>query len=170
MVNGSWLPWGMSHEPSTINLKGDAICRQPLHKLDRLASRDRHLGALVPPFWHSGSHFGTPEPPWGPILASREHIGRPFSHLGATLEDHGSSRMDTKLQITRFLTILEWFLDLFLSVFHAQNALKIVLFLGLFLCYLFSDFWLDFSTFGTSKSWLSHGRYCKKLTFRGNRF
>ena len=100
-------------------LKGYALCRRPL-----LTSRDCHLGALVPPFltfwepfWHLGSTLGD-------HFTSREHLGRPFWHLGTTLEDHGSSRMDTKLQITGFLSILDWCRDLFVSVFGVQNVLK----------------------------------------------
>ena len=60
---------------------------------------------------------------------------------------------------------LEWFLYSFMSVFQPQNPLKFVLFLSLFLCYLFIDFWLDFATSGTSKSWFSHWRYCKNRLF-----
>ena len=138
------------------NLKGYALCRRPL-----LASRDCHLGALVPPFWHSGSHFGTSGAPWVAILVPREHLGRPFWHLGTTLEDHGSSRMDTKLQMTGFLSILEWFRDLFMSVLGVQNVFKIVLFSNLFPGHLLIDFWLEFSMSGTSESLFSHGRYCK---------
>ena len=33
---------------------------------------------------------------WVAILASREHLGRQFWHLGTSLEDHGSSRMDSR--------------------------------------------------------------------------
>ena len=113
--------------------------------LSALASRDRHLGlfgslgasflTFWEPFWHPGSTWGsdlaTSGAPWGAILAPREHLGRPFWYLGTTLEDHGSSRMDTKLQMTGFLSILEWFRDLFMSVFGVQNVLKIVFFLFL---------------------------------------
>ena len=100
----------------------------------------------------------------GGILAPREHLARPFWHLGSnlgailaprtTLEDHGSSRMDTELQITGFLPILEWFRDLFLSVFMIQN----VFFFSIVSRPFFIDFWFDFSTFGISKndfSWSS---------------
>ena len=52
------------------NLQGYALCRQPL-----LASRVCHLGGLVPPFWYPGG---------------------PFWHLGSTLKNPGSSRMDTR--------------------------------------------------------------------------
>ena len=124
-----------------------------------------HLGASVPPFWHSGSHFGISGAPWEAILVPPEHLGKPCWHLGTTLEDHGSSMMHTKLQITGFWSILEWFLDLFMSAFQAQNTLKIVLYLSLFLGCLVIDFWLDFSTFGTSKLLFSHWRYCKNRLF-----
>ena len=77
-----------------------------------------HMGSSVPSFWHfgtpfshpgstSGNDFGTSGAPWGAILAPREHLGMPFWHLGTTLEDHGSSRIDTKLQTAGFLLILE---------------------------------------------------------------
>ena len=103
-------------------LKGYALCRRP---------------PLCEFFWLRGIAI------WGPwcllvdtlgaILASRNHrwdpfchlgskLGRHFSHLGTTLEDHGSSRMDKKLPITGFTSILKWFRDRFLSVFGVQNA------------------------------------------------
>ena len=64
------------------------------------------LGAFF--FEISGSYFCTPGAPRGTILAPREHLGMPFwclgsslgGHFGTTLENHGSSRMDTKLQMT----------------------------------------------------------------------
>ena len=78
-----------------------------------------------------------------------EHLGRPFWHLGTTLEENGSSRIDTKLQITGFVSILKRFRNLFMSVFGVQNVLKFVLFLTLFTGHLFIDFWLEFSKSGT---------------------
>ena len=45
--------------------------------------------------------------------------------------------MDTKLPVTGFLSILESFQDLFMSVLGVQNALKQFLFSGLFLGRLF---------------------------------
>ena len=66
---------------------------------------------LGTPFLQSGStlgnHFGTSGTPWVALLVSREHLGKQFWHLGTTLEEHGSSRMDTNLQIKGFLLILE---------------------------------------------------------------
>ena len=49
-----------------------------------------------------GSDFGTSGASWEAILAPRKHLGKPFWHLGTTLEDHERSRMDTKLQMTGF--------------------------------------------------------------------
>ena len=84
-------------EKSWTYLKCNALCRRPL-----LASRDCNFGGLVPPFCPSGSRFGTSGPPWVAILESREHLGKPFWYLRTTLEDHGSSKMDARLQITGF--------------------------------------------------------------------
>ena len=49
-----------------------------------------------------------------------------------------------------------------MSVFGVQNSFKFPFCLGLFPAHLFIDFGIDMSMFGTSKSWFSHGRYCKK--------
>ena len=68
------------------------------------------------PFGELGAFFFTF---WDRIFAPREHLGGPFWHLGGTLgnyfgvsgapweailaprdEDHGGSRMDTKLKMT----------------------------------------------------------------------
>ena len=77
----------------------------PRMPLESSAASFSHFGT---PFSHPGStlgnDFGISGAPWGAIWALREHLGRPFWHLGTTLEDH-SSRMDTKLQITGFLSI-----------------------------------------------------------------
>ena len=51
------------------------------------------------------------------ILAPREHPGRPFCLFGTTLEDHGSSRMDTTWSGTGFPSILNWFVERILTVF-----------------------------------------------------
>ena len=85
------------------------------------------------PFGELGAFFLAS---WDPVFACREHLGASLPHLGSTLgshfgvsdapreailEDHGSSRMDTKLPVTGFWSILELFRDLFMSVFRVQN-------------------------------------------------
>ena len=145
--------------------KGYALCRWPL-----LASRDCHLGALVLPFLYSGSHFGTSAAPSVVIFVFLKHLEKPFWHFGTTLEDHGSSRMDTKLQITGLLSISEWFRHLFLSVLGIKNAYKCFLFLGVFPGHLFIYFCIDISKLRTSQLWFSHGKYFKKTTLHENRF
>ena len=77
----------MFGQRSLINLKGDALCRPPL-----LAPRGWHLGGLVPPFqdcWHTFWHLGSS---WGTIW-----------HPGTTLEDRGSSRMDSRSCLQDFI-------------------------------------------------------------------
>ena len=66
-------------------LKGYAPCRRPL-----LAPRGCHLGGLVLPFWQPGG---------------------PFWHLGSTLGDHRSSRMDMWGSSIRFFLIWGRFRD-----------------------------------------------------------
>ena len=73
--------------------KGYALCRR----------RHCDLKSSVPPFWLPGDHFGTSG-------ASREHVG-------ATLEDHGSSRMHTSWFGTGFSLVLGCFCDLLLRAF-----------------------------------------------------
>ena len=65
------------------------------------------LGAILASRNTLGNDFGTSGASWEAILAARVHLGRPFWHLGTTLEDHERSRMDTNLRMTGFLSILE---------------------------------------------------------------
>ena len=58
-----------------------------------------------------------------------DYLWAQFWHLGTTRENHGRSRMDTKLQITGFLSIWEWFLE-YLSVVGLQIALHFVFWAG----------------------------------------
>ena len=85
-------------------LKGYALCRRLL-----LAPRGCYLGCLVPPFWQPGG---------------------PFWHLGSTLEDHRSSRMDTRGAGTGFSLISGWFVDVFWKLF-GHCGLKFQFCLGL---------------------------------------
>ena len=62
--------------------------------------------SIFAPQEHLGDHFDISGAPWVVILVSRKHLGKQFWYLGTTLEDHSNSRMDTKLQITGFLSIL----------------------------------------------------------------
>ena len=78
------------------------------------------------PFWFLGiaiwelccflfDILGTMLAPWGDLEWPFWRLGSTLEgHFGTTtLEDHGSSRMDASLQITRCLSILGWFRDLF---------------------------------------------------------
>ena len=87
-----------------IYIQGCALCRRP-HSSPQLQ------------FWRLGASIFEP---WGPFTP-REHPGGPFWHPRATLEDHGSSRTDTRLSGTGFSYILEWFRDLIFTAFWRQR-------------------------------------------------
>ena len=55
--------------------------------------------------------------------------------------------------------------DLFVAVFGDQNAHNFCLFSFFFAGHLFIDFGIEISTFGTYKSWFSHGMYCPNRLF-----
>ena len=97
-----------------------------------------HLGGLVPAFWHPGG---------------------PLWHLGSTLGDHGSSRMETRGSGIRFWTSFSRFRDPTLRAFWVRRA-KNSIFLSAFPGHLFYRILCRNPGFRTR---FSHGRYCKRL-------
>ena len=145
-------------------LKWYAPCRRPL-----LASRDCHLGALVPPFWHPrsyfgisgllgwsfwhlgstlGGYFGTSGTPCEAILALRNHPGGPWE------QQDGFGMVNTSSRIWVDFGMISGL------VYVSLNSSKILCVLSLFPEDFVIDFWLEVSTFGTSKSWFRNERYC----------
>ena len=79
-LHGSLLSAGTCRCSQLIRLIASCWSNETL-----LALGGCHLGGSVPPIWYPGA-----------VFAPREHSGGPFWHLGTTLEDLGSSRMDTR--------------------------------------------------------------------------
>ena len=84
-------------------------------------------------FWHFGStlggNFGTSGAPWEAILAPRDHPGKPWEEQDG--HEVANDRIFVDFGVISGLVCIG---------FQVHNALKIVLFLGLFLGHLFSGF------------------------------
>ena len=154
--SAKWLQAGTSWlcaNTAFFYLKGYALCRRPL-----LASRDCHLGALVPPFWHSGTpsgstlgdHLGTSGAPGGAILAPRDHPGRTW--------EQQDGREGANIRIFVDFGVISGLVCVSLC---NSRCFKICFFCWLASRSFFIDFWLESFTLGTPKSLFSHRRYCK---------
>ena len=123
-----------------LYLKGYALCRRPplfcplwLRGIAILAPFGG-LGASFLTFWEPfchlgstlGSNFGTSGTPWDAVFAPRDHPG------GSWEQQDGHELANNMIFVD--LGVIS---GLVYVGFQVQNAVNIVLFLGLFLCYFF---------------------------------
>ena len=101
-----------------------------------------------------GNHFGTSGAPWGAIW-----------HLGTTLGDHESSRMDTKWSGVGFFTDFGVILEPFYKSSLNSVRSKLHFCSGLIPEGFFIDFCVEISSSGHPNSRFSHGMYCKNQLF-----
>ena len=125
-----------------------------------------HLGALVPPFWHSGNHFGISGAPWDPFWHLGSPLGSHFGTSGPPWRTMGAARWIRDCQSQDFCRF--WgILGIDYVSFWCSRWFKISLFLfgGGVSMLCFADFCVEISTSGTSTSWFSHGMYCEMRLF-----
>ena len=95
---------------------------------------------------HLGSHFGTSGAPRDAIFAPRNDPGRPWEKQDG--HEVANNRSLVELGVISGLVSVS---------FWSQNYVFLVI-CKLVSKFFFSDFWLELSTCGTSKSLCSHGK------------
>ena len=105
-----------------------------------------------------GGHFDISGATWEAILAPRDHPGGPWER-------------ELDVVNNRIFVDFAMILGLVYVSFWGPKCLHFFLGGGWFPGYFFIGFWLEIWTLATSKSWFSHGRYCRnKSAFHGKRF
>ena len=100
-----------------------------------------------------------------PLLVPRGcHFGGPFWHLGRTLEDHGSSRMDTRGSGV-YSSVLDWFWTLFwMFVWFLRLEISISVW-ARFQDFFCTDCWIEIRTRGPLENRFSYGMCDKNQLF-----
>ena len=130
----------------------------------------RATPSAASPFWLLGLPFGMLGVSiltfWGTVLAPRAHLGGPFGHLVATLDDHMEFQHFQMENLIHYWDILG---PMYIS-FLGSRSLTFYLFRACFQVTFFIDFLTEISTLGTPKSRFSQCKYCKKTFVHWNCF